>query len=397
MSTAVVLFTRDLRVHDNPALSYAVRGADRVLPLFVVDPSIKAGANRRRFLVESLVDLRESLYRLGGDLVVRHGDPVVEAIRLATSVGAQRVAVAGDVTGYGQRREARLRAACDSHRMELTLHPGLTVVPPGALRPSSGGSAYRVFTPYWRAWSDLPRRPVVAAPRRVRLPVGLDAGPIPPPPAGGSPDVVAGGETAARRRMWAFLRRVDVYPGGRDDLAADRTSHLSPYLRFGCLSPLELAGAGLPEDLVRQLCWRDFFHQLTAAHPRLTRDPLRTVDERWRVDPELLGRWQEGATGVPIVDAGMRQLLAQGWMPNRARMIVASYLTKSLGLDWREGAGWFAESLVDGDVPNNYGNWQWVAGTGTDTKPYRRFSPERQARRFDPDGAYVRRFVNELS
>ena len=397
MSTAVVLFTRDLRVRDNPALSYAVRSSDQVVPLFVVDPSIRAGANRWRFLVESLADLRESLRRLGGDLVVRRGDPVAEVIRLATSVGAQRIVAAADVTEYGQRREARLRAAADSHRLEFTAHPGLTVVPPGALRPSGGGPAYRVFTPYWRAWSDLPRRPVFGAPRVIRLPAGLDAGSLPAPPAGGSPDVVPGGEVAARRRMRAFLRRADEYPDGHDALAADRTSHLSPYLRFGCLSPLELAGAGLPNAVVRQLCWRDFFHQLTAAQPTLTRDPLRNVDEAWRVDPEQLGRWQEGRTGVPIVDAGMRQLLAQGWMHNRARMIVASYLTKGVGLDWRDGARWFGEWLLDGDVPNNYGNWQWVAGTGTDTKPYRRFSPERQARRFDPDGAYVRRFVNELS
>jgi deoxyribodipyrimidine photo-lyase len=397
VAAAVVLFTRDLRVRDNPALSYAVRSADEVVPLFVFDPSIKAGANRRRFLVESLADLRESLRSRGGDLVVRRGDPVAEAVRLAGEVGAQRIAAAADVTGYGRRREARLRAACDSQRLEFTVHPGLTVVPPGALRPSSGGSAYRVFTPYWRAWSELPRRPLVAAPRPIRLPAGLVAGPLPPPPTGGSPDVAAGGETAALRRMRAFLRRADEYPDGHDDLAADRTSHLSPYLRFGCLSPVELVGAGLPEAVVRQLCWRDFFHQLTAAHPRLTWEPLRSVDERWRVDPELLGRWQEGRTGVPIVDAGMRQLLAQGWLPNRARMIVASYLTKGVGLDWRDGARWFAEWLVDGDVPNNYGNWQWVAGTGTDTKPYRRFSPERQARRFDPDGAYVRRFLDELS
>jgi deoxyribodipyrimidine photo-lyase len=394
---AVVLFTRDLRVRDNPALAHAVRNAQTVVPLFVADPSIRAGANRRRFLAESLADLRSSLRRLGGDLVVRYGDPCAETVRLAREVGAHMVTVSGEVTGYGQRREARLRSACARERLELTVHPGLTVVPPSELRPSSGGAAYRVFTPYWRAWHGYGRRPVAPTPRFVRAQADLDPGPLPEPPGGGSPDPVPGGETAARQRLRAFRRRAGDYVETQDLLAVAGSSHLSPYLRFGCLSPLELVDGSLPDAFVRQLCWRDFFHQLTAAYPRLTHQPLRSVREEWRYDPEALERWQEGRTGVSIVDAGMRQLLAEGWMPNRARMIVASYLTKQIGLDWRDGAAWFAQWLVDGDVPNNYGNWQWVAGTGTDTKPYRRFNPDRQARRFDPDGAYVRRFVPEVS
>jgi deoxyribodipyrimidine photolyase len=235
VNTVVVLFTRDLRVHDNPALSHAARHADRVVPLFVTDPSVRAEVNRRRFLVESLADLRSSLRARGADLILRTGSVVDEAVRLAREVGA-------------------------------------------------------------------------------------------------------------------------------------------------------------PAEFVRQLCWRDFFHQLTAAYPRLTSEPIRPVAEDWHTDPDALQAWQEGSTGVPIVDAGMRQLRQEGWLPNRARLIVASYLTRDLRLDWRDGARWFAEWLLDGDIPNNYGNWQWVAGTGTDTKPYRRFNPDRQARRFDPDGGYVRQF-----
>jgi deoxyribodipyrimidine photo-lyase len=187
------------------------------------------------------------------------------------------------------------------------------------------------------------------------------------------------------------------YAERHDDLAADGTSRLSPYLHFGCVSPREVASRVADEAFIRQLCWRDFYHQVTAAYPRITTEPLRRVEEDWRDDPEALRRWQAGATGVPIVDAGMRQLAAEGFLHNRARLLVASYLTKQLGLDWRAGAAWFAEYLLDGDVPNNYGNWQWVAGTGNDTKPYRRFNPIRQAHRYDPDGTYVRRYVPELA
>ena len=167
------------------------------------------------------------------------------------------------------------------------------------------------------------------------------------------------------------------YAAGHDDLGGDLTSRLSPYLHFGCLSPLHLAMAGMPDGVRRrQLCWRDFYHQLLAAFPKLATTNFRaSADDDWVDSPSELDDWKHGNTGVAIVDAGMRQLLSEGWMHNRARLIAASYLTKTRGLDWRAGADWFMEHLVDADVANNYGNWQWVAGTGTDTKPYRRFSP----------------------
>lgn len=403
--TAVVLFTRDLRVHDNPALAAAARVAESVVPLFVLDPLIQAGPNRRRFLAESLADLRESLRQRGAELIVRRGDPVRQAIALAREVGADAIMMAADVSGYAQRRQRRLAEECARHRIALHLHPGVTVVPAGELRPGGGGPAYQVFTPYWRVWQQAAWRPLAPTPRRLCLPDHpLSPGELPSTrPRGGSSATAAGGEAAARRRLRDWLDDLPEYAENHDRLAADGTSRLSPYLRFGCLSPRELAevvrGTGVPaaDDFIRQICWRDFFHQVTAVFPQITRDPLRGEAWEWRTDPDALAAWQSGRTGLPIIDAGMRQLAEEGWLHNRARLLVGSFLAKDLGLDWRAGAAWFARWLLDGDVPNNYGNWQWVAGTGNDRQPYRRFNPIRQAHRFDPAGDYVRRYLPELA
>ncbi|MFP5388518.1 MAG: cryptochrome/photolyase family protein, partial [Thermoleophilia bacterium] len=210
-----------------------------------------------------------------------------------------------------------------------------------------------------------------------------------------------GGETAGRKAMWAFLRDgLAGYEEHHDDLAGDETSGLSPYLRFGCVSPLELLGevrsrpGGAP--FARQLCWRDFHHQVLAAFPALPRRDYRPRGDRWSRSRRAFEAWRAGRTGYPIVDAAMRQLRLEGRMHNRARMIVASFLTKDLYLDWRWGAGHFWDLLSDGEIANNAGNWQWVAGTGNDTRPNRVFNPIRQAHRFDPHGAYVRRYLPEL-
>jgi len=393
MRTAVVLFTRDLRVRDNPALHAACAAAERVVPLFVLDERIPSSPNRRRFLAESLAGLRESLRARGGDLVVREGDPVAEAVKVAREVGAFGIGLAADHSAYAARRQRRLATACDAERLALKLFDGVTIVPPGAVRPTSGGDHYRVFTPYWRAWQGVRRREVLPAPRRVTLPDGLHIGRLPAERATGA---MPGGESAARERLATWRRRAGEYAGGHDDLAGDRTSRLSPYLHFGCLSPLTVAAAVDSPEFVRQLCWRDFYHQVLAGFPELPRQAYRSgATERWRDDPDALDAWKEGRTGVSIVDAGMRQLRAEGFMHNRARLITASYLTKHLEVDWREGAAWFARWLLDADVANNSGNWQWVAGTGNDTKPYRRFNPDRQAARFDPDGTYRHHWLTD--
>lgn len=405
MKTVVVLFTRDLRVHDNPALAAACANAERVVPLFVLDPVLgDLSPNRARFLHQALADLRETLRRKGGDLVIRRGDPVAETITLAREVEADGIAMAGDVSRYARRREERLASEAGPHRLSFRLFPGATVVSPGELTPAGAGDHYRVFTPYYRVWQAAGWRDEVATPRRITLPGGLSVGRLPAVPAGDSPGAAPGGETEGGKRLKAWLGHVDGYAGLHDDLTADGTSRLSPYLRFGCLSPLAVAnvvgaieGEG-PVAFVRQLCWRDFYYQVAYAFPKISTHAYRAAgDAGWRDDSDALRLWQDGLTGVPIVDAGMRQLRAEGWMHNRARLVTAAFLTKHLAVDWRHGLAWFFRWLLDGDVPNNSGNWQWTAGTGNDTKPYRRFNPIRQAERFDPDGEYVRRYLPELA
>jgi deoxyribodipyrimidine photo-lyase len=396
MSARIALFTRDLRIHDNPLLS----GAGEVVPLFVLDPRLRdLSANRQRFLHQSLADLRTSLRERGADLVIREGDPVAETVKLAREVDASTITMAGDVTDYAQRRERRLR----DERFQVEIVPGVTVLPPGAVRPGGGGNSYRVFTPYFKSWEKAAWRKVTATPDTITMPAGIAPGILPKTPDGESPEAIAGGETEARLRLRDWLKSLPQYGDEHDDMAADNTSRLSAYLRFGCLSPLELAVAAKSDDspgaqaYLRQLCWRDFYYQVTAAFPRISTQAMRpAADQNWRYDDDALQHWKDGLTGVPIVDAGMRQLRAEGWMHNRARLITAAFLTKHLGIDWRPGLQWFFRWLLDGDVPNNSGNWQWTAGTGNDTRPYRRFNPIRQAQRFDAEGVYVRRYVPEL-
>ncbi|MFD2420751.1 cryptochrome/photolyase family protein [Amycolatopsis pigmentata] len=390
MSAAVAVFTRDLRVHDNPMLAAAAR-AGKVVPLFVVDEKISVPDGRARFLAESLADLDRSLRERGGALVVRSGDPVDQIRRVAEEVGAERVHIAADVSGYAQARESALRSALG--RAVLHSHDDVhTIVPPGFLAPQ-GKDHFSVFTPYYRRWREVPWRRSLAPPEAIRLPA-IDAGDLPQASGGGFP----GGETAGRRRLGDWVAGpVRDYARRHDLLAEEGTSRLSAYLHFGCVSALEAARRAGDEAFVRQLAWRDFHHQVLAARPDAAYRDYRGRGDRWRDDEEALDAWRAGRTGIPIVDAGMRQLLAEGWMHNRARMITASFLTKTLYLDWRTGARHFLDHLLDADIANNNLNWQWVAGTGTDTRPNRVLNPLRQAERFDPDGDYVRRYVPELA
>jgi deoxyribodipyrimidine photo-lyase len=408
VSTVVVLFTRDLRVHDHPALADAIDRASRVVPLFVLDEAVLArfGApNRVTFLLEALTDLRRSLASRGAGLVVRRGDTVAETLRVAVETGAERIHLSEDVSGFAQRRQERLTRAARARRIAVQVFPGVTIVSPGDLAPTGSDGPFRVFTPYWNRWRVAPRRAVLPAPAAIPTADPLEERPLPAlgeltrgAPASRLP---SGGESEARSRLARWLGDgLSGYEAQRDELAADGTSGLSPYLHFGCISPNEAveraASENGGESWVRQLCWRDFHHQLLAAEPRLAREDLRPRGDRWRDDPDALAAWKAGQTGYPLVDAGMRQLVAEGWMPGRARLVAASFLVKHLYLDWRLGADHFAAHLVDGDLANNTGNWQWVAGTGADTRPNRVFNPTRQARRFDPEGAYVRRWVPEL-
>ncbi|WP_431682393.1 cryptochrome/photolyase family protein [Kitasatospora sp. KL5] len=401
MTIAIALFTQDLRLHDNPVLHAAARTADRVVPLFVLDPDVGAAgfasANRLAFLADCLADLDDSLRRIGSRLVLRRGRAVAETARLADEVRADAVHVAAGVSAFARSRESGLRERLGDR---LHVHDGsLTAIPPGAVTPA-GKDHYAVFTPYFRAWQQTARRPPHPAPRRLSTPEGLACAALPTARAD-SPGLPPGGETEARRRwqVWDVGRYEEVH----DDLAADGTSRLSPYLHFGCLSAAELVdlaerrGGPGAEAFVRQLVWRDFHHQVLAARPRAAWQDYRAKGDRWRADSREAEAWRQGRTGYPVVDAGLRQLAHEGWMHNRARLLTASFLTKTLYQDWRTGARHFLDLLVDGDIANNQLNWQWVAGTGTDTRPNRVLNPLTQADRLDPDGAYVRRWVPELA
>ncbi|AKZ60125.1 Deoxyribodipyrimidine photo-lyase [Streptomyces ambofaciens ATCC 23877] len=412
MSVAVVLFTADLRLHDHPPLRAALRAADEVVPLFVLDPGIHAAGfdapNRRAFLADCLHDLDASLRRRAGRLVVRSG-PVVRVVReVVAECGAGEVHLAAGVTAYAHHREERLREGLGGSGVALHAHETVTtVVAPGAVTPA-GSDHFAVFTPYFRRWARESLREPFGAPRTVRVPDGVRGGPLPDRAEvpGTSPGLPDGGETAGRDRFSLWSRAgMSAYEDRHDDLAGDATSRLSPYLHFGALSAVELVhrarrrGGPGAEAFVRQLCWRDFHHQVLAARPKASAEDYRTRHDHWRGEKDAaadISAWREGRTGYPVVDAAMRQLRHEGWMHNRARLLVASFLTKTLYVDWRIGARHFLDLLVDGDIVNNQLNWQWVAGTGTDTRPHRVLNPVVQGRRFDPDGAYVHRWVPEL-
>jgi deoxyribodipyrimidine photo-lyase len=407
IETALVLFNRDLRVHDHPALAAAAK-ADRIVPLFVFDERLLrsrfAAPNRVAFMLEALRDLDAALRRRGGRLFARQGDPVREAIAVARDCRATRLHVSADWSAYARAREERLARACEEERIEFVAHPGVTVVPPGAATPI-GVDHFKVFTPYHRAWSGLPLRELAPTPRKLSVPTELRAGRLPKLESlvGGrtSPGRMAGGESEGRKRMRSFLRSgIGDYERRHDDLPGDDTSRLSADIRWGCISPLELTREANKRRggaaFVRQLCWRDFHHQVLAATPSLPRRDYRPRRDRWSRSKRALEAWQEGKTGYPLVDAAMRQLAEEGFMHNRARMTVASFLCKDLYVDWRAGAWHFWDLLCDGEIANNAGNWQWVAGTGNDTRPNRVLNPVRQAERFDPKGDYVRRYLPEL-
>ncbi|HEX6455012.1 MAG TPA: deoxyribodipyrimidine photo-lyase [Solirubrobacterales bacterium] len=407
IETALVLFNRDLRTHDHPALAAAAE-AERTVPLFVLDERLLgsrcAVPNRVAFMLEALRDLDEALRKTGARLFVREGDPVREAVAVARECGAAQIHVSADWSAYARGREGRLARACEEERIELVAHPGVTVVPPGAVTPASGDH-FKVFTPYHRAWSGLPLREPARRPRRLKAPAKLKAGRLPELGSliGGrpSPRRVPGGESEGRRRMRAFLcDGLGRYEDRHDDLAGDETSRLSAYVRWGCLSPLELAREASErpggDAFVRQLCWRDFHHQVLAATPWLPSRDYRPRRDRWSKSKRAFEAWREGRTGYPLVDAAMRQLAEEGFMHNRARMTVASFLCKDLYIDWRLGARHFWDLLTDGEIAANAGNWQWVAGTGNDSRPNRVLNPVRQAERFDPEGGYVRRYLPEL-
>ena len=392
--TSVVWFRRDARLDDNPALTAATEDG-AVCALFVIDPALFSNCSQRRrdLLVAGLADLDSRLADRGGRLRVEYGDPAKVVPVVADDVGAGVVHINSEVTPYGVRRDRRVAS-----EVELVPHEGIYVLPPGSVLTNQGDQ-YKVFSRFFEKWSELDPRPVTL-PERIELLDDSGAG----LPQGDEP-VVEAGPSAASARLERFIERVDDYLEERDRIDLSSTSHLSVDLKYGWIGPRQVVSrvgrsTESRKGFIRQIAWRDFYGHLLAAFPELVTESFdeRFRGVRWRNDPDEIAAWKEGRTGFPLVDAAMRQLVADGEMHNRARMIVASFLVKDLLVDWRVGERFFRHHLIDGDVAQNVGNWQWVAGTGTDAAPYfRAFNPVSQSEKFDPSGTYIRRWVPELA
>lgn len=409
--TAVVWFRRDLRVHDHPALAQAVNGHARVAPLFVTDRRLLDGArwtcpNRAWFMVESLRVLARAIEARGGQLGSREGRPEEAVVAFAREARASAVYASRDYTPFGRARDAAVGTALARAGVAFHLLPGVLCAEPEDVLTDSG-DPYRVFTPFRKRWETVPLRAPLPAPARIPWPGGVEPGLLPPTPLPTARERPEPGEDAARARLqrWAEGPVLPRYHDLRDLPAADGTSRLSQDLRWGLLSPVEVltacAGMGAGWERFRaEIAWRDFFAHLLYHFPGLRKAPMQAqfARVRWHEDPTGLAAWKAGMTGYPFVDAAMRELVATGYMHNRARMVAASFLTKDLLIHWREGERFFMEHLFDGDMASNNGGWQWAASTGADAQPYFRiFNPVLQGKKFDPEGRYVRRWVPELA
>jgi len=396
-------FRRDLRIADHPALHHAAAEGP-VVPLFVVDPAfVRSGAPRLAYMADALASLDRSI---GDTLVFRHGDPAQVVPALVRETGAASVVVTRDHGPYGRRRDAAVAEAVRAAGANFAGVGANYAVQPGSVTKADS-TPYAVFTPFskmWRAhgWAaplDVPDVDWMGAPD-----VRCDGAPSRPAVATRFGEV---SEDAAWDRWNDFLPVAHRYAEVRNDPAADGTSRLSAALRWGVVHPRQLLHDLGPERghevFANELAWREFYADVLFQRPDTASTNLNRKMDAMPVDVDAAARdrfqqWTSGRTGFPIVDAGMRQLLASGWMHNRVRMLVASFLVKDLHLPWQWGARHFMQHLVDGDLASNSHGWQWTAGTGTDAAPYFRiFNPTTQGLRFDPDGDYVRRWVPELA
>jgi deoxyribodipyrimidine photo-lyase len=418
MAQTIWWVRRDLRLNDNHALQAALAAGDTVIPVFVLDPKLlswrDAGPKRVAFMLAGLRSLDTELRARGSRLVTRMGEPAEELARLRDETNASGVFAEADPWPYARERDARV-----GQRVPLTLTVGVTAKPyDGILKMD--GSPYTVFTPFSRMWKALGLlRPadLIPAPERLATPMEVPSIPIPEQPALPASVPFEAGEAVGLRRLRAFAGGMDApiyrYGETRNRMDLDGTSQLSPYLRWGMVSSLRATVAAVhamenapnaeakksAETWLNELIWREFYQTALYRFPHVLEQEFqeRMRGIQFRNDPAELLAWQEGRTGYPVVDAAMRQLVTTGWMHNRARLIVASFLVKDLLIDWRLGERFFMQHLLDGDPAANNGGWQWTSGVGTDAAPYFRvFNPALQAEKFDPEGAYVKRWVPEL-
>jgi len=416
---------RDFRLKDNTALSMALQDAEEVLPVFVLDDRLLYSARvrgpRLAWMLDGLRVFDADLRQHGARLIVRRGDPAAELAALCRETGAEAVYLNRDYSPYATRRDAQVAAVLNKTGFLVETFKDLVIHEQGEIRGQQG-KPYEVYTPYHKAWEKLPKPAILSLPQKLfklraddaisSLPiptaVELDCSAVPQP-------IAMPGEHNAVARLEAFANAaIWQYSSGRDLLGMDGTALLSPYLRWGMISPRQCywrAQQALHEaeteaaqqsvlTWIRELIWRDFNYEILARAPHIVRRNYQALYDvlAWQNRADWFAAWQAGQTGYPVVDAAMRQLRTTGWVHNRARMIVASFLCKDLLIDWHWGEHYFMANLLDGDVANNVGGWQWTAGTGTDAAPYFRiFNPTTQSEKFDPGGHYIQRWLPELA
>ena len=399
--TSIIWFRRDLRISDHPALLAAIEEAEEIVPVFILDKTLidATGTKRLAYLANSLRALDETL---NNSLHVMVGDQVDVLKELMQRYDAQSVHISQEFEPYGVARDARVEAA----GINLVRTGSPYAVAPGRVRKPSDGLNYRVYTPFYNAWCVHGWRKPAETPKKINAvkPAESDRNfPTWQLPAGTT--ITEAGERAALKRWeWFQKNGLDNYDEARNMAGIDGTSKLSAHLKWGEIHPRTLL-ANLGESKAhtvfrKEIAWREFYADVLHNNPHTENEYYaeRFAEMRYNKPDEKFEAWKQGRTGYPFVDAAMRQIVTEGWMHNRTRMVVASFLVKDLHLEWQLGADFFKEHLVDFDVASNAHGWQWTAGTGTDASPYYRvFNPIEQGRKFDPEGTYIRKYVPELA
>ncbi|UCH60746.1 MAG: deoxyribodipyrimidine photo-lyase [Anaerolineales bacterium] len=416
MKNIIWWIRRDLRLKDNWSLRAAATQGAQVLPVFILDPRIldspRTGAKRLNFLLGGLNALRSSLEKLGGKLIIRSGHPEQVLKILLEESGAEMIFAEADTTPFARKRDESI-----AKLLPIKYFGSPAIQPPGSILKSDG-TPYTVFTPFSKAWKSqtaILENDTFLTREKLTFYTDITSEDVPPHSFAEGADSFVPGEDIALQRLRYFLAddnsNIYSYADNRNRLDLDGTSRLSPYIRFGMVSPHYLAHLAVKtienapdntaqkgaETWLNELIWRDFYIHILYHFPRVRKRNFRLENVRWENNKDNFEAWCNAQTGYPVIDAAIRQLTQTGWMHNRARMIVASFLTKDLLIDWRWGEHFFMQHLIDGDPSSNNGGWQWTAGTGTDAAPYFRiFNPVTQAKKFDPFGNFVRKWIPEL-